>query len=55
MYNIYNKVSDENNDKSLKLPYEIKDFKLPYTINIDTLMKLLKIKNDNSPPPKMYL
>ena len=55
MYNMYYQISKTEDQESLKLPYEIKDFKLPYKMNIDTLIKLLKIKNDNSPPPNMYL
>ena len=49
MYNIYKiENKDEEEDEALQLPYEIKDFKMPYTMTIDTLQRLLKIKTDEA-------
>ena len=58
MYNMYvepSETSKETPSSDLDLPFKIKDFKLPYTLTIDTINTLLKVDNKNAPPEHMYL
>ena len=50
MYNIV-----ENKDTEFELPFEIKDFKIPYTLTLETVNVLIKTQSSGAPPDHMYL
>ena len=53
MYSMYNIV--ENKDTEFELPFEIKDFKIPYTLTLETVNVLIKTQSSGAPPDHMYL
>lgn len=54
--NIYNMYSDISETEDLGLNYKIKDFKIPYTLTLDTVTTLLQInRGGNNVPSHMYM
>ena len=53
MYSMYNIV--ENKETEFELPFKIKDFKLPYTVTLETVNTLIKSKDSGGAPQHMYL
>ena len=54
--NMYELLYDNNANKcTIDLPYKIKDFKIPYVVNIDDLDELLKKIEEDKRPEHMYI
>ena len=53
---MYELLYDNNTNKcNIDLPYKIKDFKIPYIVNIDDLDELLKKIEEDKRPEHMYI
>ena len=54
--NMYELLYDNNSNKcTIDLPYKIKDFKIPYIVNIEDLDELLKKIEEDKRPEHMYI
>jgi len=54
--NMYELLYDNDTNKcTIDLPYKIKDFKIPYTVNRDDLNELLKKVEEDKRPEHMYI